>query len=143
MPYKTYPQLAQDYGAALKGKVVIDAGNATQARDGEVYGEVQAKGIAAISAKYLAGARVVRAFNAANYKVFAKNAHRDGGRMAIPIAGDDAEALATVSKLVGDAGFDPVVVGPLATADSFAMGSPGFGLDLTAPDLGKRLGAAR
>lgn len=143
VPYKAYPQLAQDYAGAWKGKVVIDAGNATQARDGEVYGEVQTSGIAAVSAKYLAGARVVRGFNAANYKLFAKNAHREGGRMAIPIAGDDAQALAAVSKLVSDAGFDPVAVGPLAKADSFAMGSPGFGLELTAPELGARLGVSR
>jgi 8-hydroxy-5-deazaflavin:NADPH oxidoreductase len=143
VPYKAYPQLAQDYGAALKGKIVIDAGNATQARDGEVYGEVQARGIAAVSAKYLSGARVVRAFNAANYKLFAKNAHRAGDRMAIPIAGDDAQALATVSKLVSDAGFDPVVVGPLAKADTFAMGSPVFNLELTAQELATRLGVAR
>lgn len=143
VPYKAYPQLAQDYAGAWKGKVVIDAGNATQARDGEVYAEVQAGGIAAVSAKYLSGARVVRAFNAANYKVFAKNAHREGGRMAVPIAGDDAQALAVAGRLVSDAGFDPVVVGPLAKADSFAMGSPGFGLDLTAPELSARLGVTR
>lgn len=143
VPYKAYPQLAQEHGEAWKGKIVIDAGNATQARDGEVYAEVLANGIAAVSAKYLAGARVVRAFNAANYKVFAKNAHREGGRMAIPIAGDDRQALDTVAALVRDAGFDPVAVGPLAKANGFAMGSPGFGLDLTAPELGARLGVAR
>lgn len=143
VPYKAYPQLAQDHGAALKGKVVIDAGNATQARDGEVYGEVRTNGIAAVSAKYLNGAKVIRAFNAANYKVFAKNAHRNGGRMAIPIAGDDAGALAVVARLVTDAGFDPVEVGLLARADSFAMGSPGFGLDLTAQESRARLGVAR
>lgn len=143
VPYKAYPQLAQDYAGAWKGKVVIDAGNATQARDGEVYAEVQAGGIAAVSAKYLSGARVVRAFNAANYKVFARNAHREGGRMAVPIAGDDAQALAVAGRLVSEAGFDPVVVGPLARADSFAMGSPGFGLDLTAPELSARLGVTR
>ena len=143
VPYKAYPQLAQDHAAALKGKVVIDAGNATQARDGEVYGEVQANGIAAVSAKYLNGAKIVRAFNAANYKIFAKNAHRQGGRMAIPIAGDDPAALAIASQLVKDAGFDPVEVGPLAKADSFAMGSPGFGLDLNAEESRARFGVAR
>jgi len=119
---------------------VIDAGNATQARDGEVYGEVQARGIAAVSAKYLDKALIVRAFNAANHKVFAKNAHRKGAQMAIPLAGDDPQAVATVSKLVTDAGFDPVVVGSLQKADSFAMGSAGFGLELTAPDMRARLG---
>ena len=82
----------------------------------------------------------MRGFNAANYRIFAKNAHRDGGRMAIPLAGDDPQALATVAKLVSDAGFDPVVVGPLAKADGFAMGSPGFGHEKTAPELRKTLG---
>ncbi|MDO9426428.1 MAG: NADPH-dependent F420 reductase [Methylobacterium sp.] len=143
VPYKAYPQLTADHGAALQGKTVIDAGNATEARDGAVYAEVKESGIAAVSAKYLRGARIVRAFNAANYKVFAKNSNRDGARMAIPMAGDDAEALATVSKLVTDAGFDPVIVGPLAKADGFAMGSPGFGHDLTAPELSTRLGVTR
>lgn len=143
VPYKAYPQLAQDHAAALKGKVVIDAGNATQTRDGDVYGEVQANGIAAVSAKYLNGAKVVRAFNAANYKVFAKNAHREGGRMAIPIAGNDPAALAIAAQLVKDAGFDPVEVGPLSKADSFAMGSPGFGLDLNAEESRTRFGLAR
>ncbi|SFH03798.1 NADPH-dependent F420 reductase [Methylobacterium gossipiicola] len=142
VPYKAYPQIARDYGTALEGKTVIDAGNATQARDGEVYGEVKDQGIAVVSAKYLRGARIVRGFNAANYRIFAKNAHRDGGRMAIPLAGDDPQALATVAKLVSDAGFDPVVVGPLAKADGFAIGSPGFGHDLTAPELKARLGVA-
>lgn len=143
VPYKAYPQLSADHGAALQGKTVIDAGNATQARDGEVYAEVKESGIAAVSAKYLRGARIVRAFNAANYKVFAKNAHRDGARMAIPLAGDDAGAVATVAKLVTEAGFDPVIVGPLSKADSFAMGSPGFGHDLTAAESGARFGVAR
>lgn len=142
VPYKAYPQIAQDYGTALQGKTVIDAGNATQARDGAVYGEVKDQGIAAVSAKYLHGARIVRGFGAANYKLFVKNAHRNGGRMAIPLAGDDPQALATVAKLVSDAGFDPVVVGPLSKADGFAMGSPGFGHDLTAPELKARLGVA-
>ena len=52
--------------------------------------------------------------------------------MAIPLAGDDKEALATASTLVHDAGFDPVVVGPLARAKDFAQGGPLYGQQLTA-----------
>lgn len=142
VPYKAYPDIARDYGAALKGKVVIDAGNATRARDGAVYDEVARDGIAAVSAKYLAGARIVRAFNAINYKVFQKNANRPAPRMAVPVAGDDPTAIETARTLVSDAGFDPVVVGELKAADRFAMGSPGFGLELTAPELKEKLGVA-
>ena len=145
VPYKAYPDLAKDVGSALKGKIVLDAGNATQKRDGALYDEAQANGIGATSAKYFPGARIVRAFNAANYKVFAKEGaeggkDRAGGRMAIPIAGDDPEALKVAETLVRDAGFDPVVVGPLKDADKFAMGSPGFGHDVTAPELREKLG---
>lgn len=141
VPYKAYPELSKSLGEALKGKVVIDAGNATKARDGELYDEVQTAGIGATSAKYFPGARLVRAFNAANYRIFSKNAGtRAGGPMAIPIAGDDAQAVKTAEGLVRDAGFEPVVVGGLKDADRFAMGSPGFGHDLTASELRKTLG---
>ncbi len=101
----------------LKGKVVLDAGNATERRDGELYGEAQKNGIGLTTAKYFPGAKLVRAFNAANYKVFAKEGanggkDRSGGRMAIPIAGDDQQALEVAKTLVRDAGFEPVVSAP-------------------------------
>ena len=142
VPYKAYPELGKENAAALKGKVVIDAGNAVKARDGEIYDEVEKNGIGAVSAKYLAGARIVRAFNAANYKLFLKNAGRPEPRMAVPIAGDDPKALDTARTLVSDAGFDPVVVGELESAKKFAMGSPGFGHELSAWELKAKLGVA-
>ncbi len=63
--------------------------------------------------------------------------------MAIPIAGDDPQAIKVAEILVRDAGFDPVVVGPLKDADKFAMGSPGFGHDVTAPELKEKLGLGK
>jgi predicted dinucleotide-binding enzyme len=63
--------------------------------------------------------------------------------MAIPIAGDDPEALKVAEGLVRDAGFDPVVVGPLKEADKFAMGSQGFGHDVTASEMRQKLGLAQ
>jgi len=148
VPYKAYPDLAKEVGPALKGKIVLDAGNATQKRDGALYDEVTANGVGTTTAKYFPGAKLVRAFNAANYKIFAKEGAdggkgRAGGRMAIPIAGDDPEALKVAEGLIRDAGFDPVVVGPLKDADKFAMGSPGFGHDVTAPELKEKLGLGR
>jgi predicted dinucleotide-binding enzyme len=142
VPYKAYPELGKENAAALKGKVVIDAGNAVRARDGDIYDEVEKNGIGAVSAKYLAGARIVRAFNAANYRIFLKNAGRPEPRMAVPIAGDDPKALDTARTLVSDAGFDPVVVGELDAAKKFAMGSPGFGHELSATELKAKLGVA-
>lgn len=148
VPYKAYPELSKGIAPLLKGKVVLDAGNATERRDGELYGEAQKNGIGLTTAKYFPGAKLVRAFNAANYKVFAKEGanggkDRSGGRMAIPIAGDDPQALEVAETLVRDAGFEPVVVGSLKDADKFAMGTPGFGHDVTAPELKEKLGLAK
>ncbi len=148
VPYKAYPELSKEIDPLLKGKVVLDAGNATERRDGELYNEAQKDGIGLTSAKYFPGAKLVRAFNAANYKIFAKEGanggkDRSGGRMAIPIAGDDPQAIKVAEALVRDAGFDPVVVGPLKDADKFAMGTPGFGHDVTAPELKEKLGLGK
>jgi predicted dinucleotide-binding enzyme len=139
VPYKAYPQIGQDYASQLKGKVVLDAGNATAARDGEILNEVREEGIGIISAKYLTGARIVRAFNSMGYKFFASEANRAGDRMAIPLAGDDKDALSVASTLVHDAGFDPVIVGPLARAMVFAQGGPLYGQQLTAKEFRQRL----
>jgi len=143
VPYKAYPQIGQDYASQLAGKVVLDAGNATAARDGEILNEVREEGIGNTSAKYLPGARIVRAFNAISYKVFASEANRTGDRMAIPLAGDDKDALNVASNLVHDAGFDPVVVGPLARAMDFAQGGPLYGQQNTAQQLRQKLDAMK
>jgi predicted dinucleotide-binding enzyme len=143
VPYKAYPQIGQDFGNQLKGKVVLDAGNATAARDGEILNEVREEGIGVTSAKYLPGAHIVRAFNAISYKVFASEANRSGDRMAIPLAGDDKDALTVASNLVHDAGFDPVIVGPLARAMDFAQGGPLYGQQNTAEQLRQKLEAMK
>jgi hypothetical protein len=138
VPYGAYPQIGKDYGSQLAGKVVLDAGNAVAARDGEISAEAKEEGIGLTSAKYLPGARIVRAFNSMGYKYFLSEANRAGDRMAIPLAGDDKAALETASTLVHDAGFDPVVIGSLARAKDFSQGNPLYGQQLTAAEMRKR-----
>jgi predicted dinucleotide-binding enzyme len=142
VPYKALPELGQDYGAALKGKIVLDACNSTQARDGDITQEVVRDGIGVTSQKYLPGTRLVRAFNSLNYVIFAKEANRADPKLAIPIAGDDAEAVKIAAGLVRDAGFDPVVVGGLKDASRFQMGAPGYGQQVTAAELKQKLSLA-
>ena len=60
VPYGAYPQIGKDYGSQLAGKIVLDAGNATERRDGDITKEVNEEGIGVTSAKYLPGARIVR-----------------------------------------------------------------------------------
>lgn len=141
VPYRAYPDIAREHGAALKGKIVLDAGNATAARDGaEIVAEVQRDGIGVVSARLLPGVRLVRAFNTFGTGVLLRETGRQDGRIAIPIASDDAGALDVAAALVRDAGFDPVVVGGLARAREFQMGAPGYQQIVPASELRKTLG---
>jgi predicted dinucleotide-binding enzyme len=135
VPYSSMPQIGQDYARALAGKIVLDAGNPNARRDGAIAEAAIAKGAGLATAEHLPGARIVRAFNGLNFKVFLSEAHRAGARVAVPLASDDAEALAVASRLVTDAGFEPVVVGPLAAGKSFDSSSPLFLKAMTAAEL--------
>jgi 8-hydroxy-5-deazaflavin:NADPH oxidoreductase len=60
--------------------------------------------------------------------------------VAVPLATDDETALKIAIQLVQDAGFEPVVVGPLARAKEFDNGTPVYGKALTATELRRGLG---
>ena len=90
-------------------------------------------------AEFLPGVRLVRAFNAIGNDLKSE-AHRAGTPIAIPLAGDDAQALAVAQQLVRDAGFEPVVVGPLARAREFDVGTALYTRLMTAAQLRKALG---
>lgn len=135
VPYSSMPQIGQDYAAALRGKIVLDAGNPSVRRDGPIAEAAVAKGAGVATAELLPGARIVRAFNQLNFKVFLSEAHRGGDRVAVPLASDDSPALAVASRLVTDAGFEPVVVGPLAAGKSFDSSMPIFLKTMTAREL--------
>ena len=63
-------------------------------------------------------------------------------KLAIPIAGDDVEAVQVAAGLVRDAGFEPVLVGKLADARRFQRGAPGYGQAVTAAELKQKLSLA-
>jgi len=76
----------------------------------------RAKGTGVASAESLPGVRLVRAFNTVGSGALRSESHRAGDKVAIPLAADDEAALKIAIQLVQDAGFEPVVVGPLARA---------------------------
>jgi len=139
VPYGALPQIGREHAAGLSGKIVIDACNPIAARDGEIAQEAMANGIGPTSLKYLPGVRLVRAFNPVGYRNFEGDAPREGEKIGMPVAGDDAEAVKIASQLVRDAGVEPVVV-PLARAMDFAPGTPLFGKAFPVGELRKRLG---
>jgi len=139
VPYGAVPQIGKDYSAAMKGKVMLDACNAVSARDGAVADEVEQTGIGVTTQKYFPGVRIVRAFNTMSYMIFAREANRPDPKLAVPIAGDDPQAVQIAASLVRDAGFDPVVVGKLADARRFQRGQPGYGQPVSAAELKQKL----
>jgi predicted dinucleotide-binding enzyme len=74
-----------------------------------------------------------------SYMIFAREANRPDPKLAVPIAGDDPQAVQIAASLVRDAGFDPVVVGKLADARRFQRGQPGYGQSVSATELKQKL----
>jgi len=140
VPYGALPQVGRDLKNELAGKIVLDTGNPYPERDGAMAVEARRKGTGVASAEYLPGVRLVRAFNAINSGDLRSEAHRKGAPIAIPLAGDDHEALQVAEQLVKDAGFAPVVVGPLAKAREFDVGTPVYTRLMTEPQLKAALG---
>jgi 8-hydroxy-5-deazaflavin:NADPH oxidoreductase len=113
--------------AALGGKVVVDANNFYPGRDGPIEELADGTlGSSELFASRLAGARVVKAFNTIFWERL-RDAGRppgDPGRLAIPLAADDAAAKAVVAGLIDELGFDAVDNGKLADGINQQPGTP-------------------
>ena len=113
VPYHAVPAVGKDLGDLLKGKVVIDTCNPFEQRDGEIGAKAREVGAGLMSAQLLPGARIVRGFNAIGAARMGA-AWQAPGKVGMPIAGDDAQAIAIASNLVRDIGYEPVLIGGLA-----------------------------
>src|SRR6201995_5207899 len=117
VPYAALPQIGADYKDALKGKIMLDATNAVPTRDGDtITKEADTNGTGVTSQKYLAGTRLVRAFNSMGATPLESKSNRPDPKMGSPIPGGDPQAVQVAQALVRDAGFDPVLAGGLASA---------------------------
>jgi predicted dinucleotide-binding enzyme len=123
VPYSALPELGQTLATAMRGKVAIVTANPSPARDGAIVDEARAQGAGLLSARLLPGARIVRAFNAVGAARMGA-VHETPGKVGMPIAGDDKEAIEIASRLVRDIGFEPVVVGNLAMGKYLMPGTP-------------------
>jgi predicted dinucleotide-binding enzyme len=123
VPYGALPEVGRDLEALLRGKIVIDTCNPFVWRDGEIASWALQKGAGLASAELVPGARLVRAFNAIAAARMS-TAHQDPGRIGMPIAGDDAQALDVASRLVRDSGYQPVVIGGLEMGKYLMPGTP-------------------
>jgi hypothetical protein len=122
VPYGALPDVGKNVAGLIEGKVVIDTCNPFPSRDGEIADWAREKGAGLASAELLPGARVVRAFNAIGAERMG-SAHREPGRVGMPIAGDDAEAVEVASRLIREIGYEPVLIGGLAMGKHLVPGT--------------------
>lgn len=111
IPFVKYQTLP---AASLRGKVVVDAMNYYAQRDGRIdFGDLTATEVVA---RFLSGARLVKAFNTMYFKTLATQGRRDApvdDRLALFVAGDHADAKRVVSRLIEEVGFAPIDTGSL------------------------------
>ena len=121
----------------LAGKVVIDTNNYYWERDGHVVDidEGRSTPSEALQA-HLPTSYVVKLFNAIQSSHLATQGVPTGtdGRRALPMAGDDEVAKATVAALTDGIGYDVVDVGALSEGWKFDRDQPAYGpeADVTA-----------
>lgn len=129
----------------LAGKIVLDTNNYYFERDGRI--EALDKGETTTSElvqRALPTSKVVKAFN----HIYASEITTDGtpagtpDRRALATAGDDAEAVAFVTRFYDEAGFDTVNVGPLSESWRVERDRPAYVVRQSAEELTANLAIA-
>jgi predicted dinucleotide-binding enzyme len=130
-------------GAADSKTVVVDTGNYYPQRDGKIE-EIESGTTESRWVSKQLGRPVVKAFNTIYAHQLLDNGRPVGDRerIAIPVAADDPNAKAVVSRLVDELGFDPVDAGPLDESWRQQPGTPVYGAGLPADKAKQALTAA-
>jgi predicted dinucleotide-binding enzyme len=110
VPWTALAPVVRSLGS-LGGKTVIDATNPLAPDMSLALGHDDSAGETV--ARLAPGARVVKAFNTTGANNMADSAYH-GAKLMMLIAGDDAQAKASVMSLANDLGFDPIDAGPLS-----------------------------
>ena len=145
IPLKNVPNLPKDLFAGVSDNVVvIDTANYyPQQRDGKIAaiedGLTESRWV-----ERQLGRKVVKVFN----NIYAKHLQEHGrpkgtsGRIALPVAGDDAAAKAKVMTLVDEIGFDAVDAGGIEESWRQQPGTPVYAKDYDADGVRKALAEA-
>ena len=128
---------------AAPGAVIVDTGNYYPKRDGRIAAIEDGTTESRWVSEQL-GRPVIKAFNNITSMHLLEEGRPAGtpGRIALPVAGDDPDAKATVMRLVDELGFDPVDAGPLDESWRQQPGTPVYGTDHDADGVRRGLAAA-
>jgi 8-hydroxy-5-deazaflavin:NADPH oxidoreductase len=146
IPERNIPGLPDDLFAKVPASVVvIDTGNYyPRERDGRIEA-IEAGMPESRWVEKRLGRPVIKAFN----NIYAAHLLERGkpagspGRIALPVAGDDAAAKLIVMRLVDELGFDPVDAGGLDESWRQQPGTPVYTGDFDAQGVRRALAAAR
>jgi len=131
------PDIAVLVAQAPPDAVVIDTSNYFPHRDG-VIDALQGSGrTESLWVQEHYGRPITKAWNTITTDSFAQKTSEPGAhaRVALPVAGDDAEARATAMALVETTGFEAFDAGGLAESWRQQPGTPAYTTDLTAAQL--------
>lgn len=119
VPYKAEPSIAEKYGGAMKGKVLVNVDNALEYRDGEIAKEAEAVGEAVYSARLFEGTRFIRAFNLKAAYSFPDPGEVASADFRMPWTTNDESVRPIAEKLIRATGGTPVYEGGLENAREY------------------------
>lgn len=141
IPEGRIPNLPGDlFSGVPESVIVVDTGNYYPQRDGRID-EILAGTTESQWVANRLGRPVIKAFN----NIRAQHLMERGkpaaapGRIALPVAGDDARAKQVVTQLVNQLGFDAVDTGPLSESWRQQPGTPVYASDLDAEGVRRAL----
>jgi len=143
IPLKSYKTVPVE---PLAGKIVIDTNNYYPQRDGHIRElDDESTTTAELLQTHLPKSKVVKAFNHIYARELTTHGQPAGtpNRRALVIAGDDAGAKTTVTKMLDAFGFDTVDAGPLKEGWRIQRDTPGYGPRRNAEELKRDLAAAK
>jgi 8-hydroxy-5-deazaflavin:NADPH oxidoreductase len=143
VPLKNYRSVPVE---PLVGKIVLDTNNYYPQRDGQIPElDDESTTTAELLQSHLPKSKVVKAFNHIYAAELTTHGQPEGSpnRRALVIAGDDAAAKKTVTRLLNEFGFDTVDAGPLREGWRIQRDTPGYGPRRTAAELRGDLASAK
>jgi len=126
VPFKAYREVPV---APLAGKVVMDTNNYYPQRDGQLDElDDESTTVSELLQAHLPTSKVVKVFNNIQAARLGSLGRPAGAadRAALPIAGDDESAKATVTEFLDRIGYDAVDAGALAEGWRFQRDTPAY-----------------
>ncbi len=143
IPFSSYRELTCQFLKVPRSTIVVDTSNYYPFRDGVISG-IDGGIPESIWVELQLGLPVIKAWNAALATTLAERGRPKGtgGRIAIPVSGDEPVAKAIIMELVEETGFDTVDAGIISDSWRQQPGTPAYCTELAKDELIEALKSA-